>query len=335
MFGNHFYYRTLRRNVIAFGNLFNNIQLVRYAKDTFNEINRITVPLSYANKEDFIKRLYDNPDLHKPVQIVLPRISINITDISYDATRKISTFSSNFSRNTTNNSLVNQQYVGVPYDITFELSIYVRNVEDGTQIVEQILPYFTPDYTLAMNFVDQMNISKDIPIILQSIEQNIQSDGIAETTTRTIIWTLTFKMKSFFFGPTNSGKLIRNVIVGSSNSSSFVEFPGSTLYINTGAGIGNYQLQEIVYQGRNLPEATAIGTVTGWAQTTNKIIVTMQDGRFVSNVNVIGALSAASRLTLNVSPITTPSVTINTIPNPTSANLNQDFGFTETITEHG
>ena len=201
----HFYYRTIRRNVIAMGNLFKHIQLVRYSKDTFNEIDRIIVPLTYAGKENFITRLYQNLDLKKPVQVLLPRMSFYMTDISYDPSRKISSYLSSFNKVST--TTVNQQYSGVPYDLTFELVIYVRNVEDGTQIVEQILPYFNPDHTLSMTFVDSMNLTRDVPIILENVKYDNDYAGPAEETTRIVTWTLTFKMKTYFFGPVNTGKL--------------------------------------------------------------------------------------------------------------------------------
>ena len=188
--GQHFYYRTIRRNVIAMGTLFKNIQLVRYSKDTYDEIDRLNVPLTYAGKENFISKLYGDPDLKKHIQILLPRMSFEMTNIEYDPSRKLSSFLNSF--NKIDGNSVSRQYSGVPYNLEFELNIYVRNVEDGTQIVEQILPYFNPDYTLSMSFVDDMNITRDIPIILEDVKYDNSYQGPADTTVRVLIWTLIF-----------------------------------------------------------------------------------------------------------------------------------------------
>jgi T4-like virus Myoviridae tail sheath stabiliser len=327
--GQYFYYRTIRRNVIAFGTLFKHIQLVKYAYDTFNEISRVTVPLSYAPKENFLVRIEQNYDLHKPTQINLPRMSFLMTSIEYDKSRKLSSFNSSFTKQS--QSAVNQQYSGVPYDIGFELNIYARNVEDGTQIVEQILPYFNPDYTLSMNFVDTMDITRDVPIILENIEYAQNYEGPAETTVRTLVWTLTFKMKTYFFGPINTGSLIRDVNVNNIE----VTPMGSNLTINLTPGLGDYKIGDIVYQGSSLPIANVTATVTGWSNTNNILTVTNVNGVFSFSSNVVSVQSKTSRSVSNILFQDQLLQHIEVTPRPPSANLGDDFGFTTTITEYG
>jgi len=215
MFNNvHFYHRTIRRCVVAFGNLFNQITLVKYAKGSFQEFERITVPISYSGNENFAQRLLGNPDLPAAVQIKLPRMSFEIAGISYDPSRKLSSFNEECA------TVNNVRYTvpsPTPYNIQFELNIYVRNMEDGTQIVEQILPYFNPDYTLAMTYVDEMNLVKNTPIILDDISHTNGFEGDRETV-RYVNWRLTFTMKTYMYGPVSGPRdLIRHVTANTYN----------------------------------------------------------------------------------------------------------------------
>lgn len=204
----HFYHRTIRRCVVAFGNLFNQITLVKYAKGTFDEIERITVPISYSANENYAQRILGNPDIPTAVQIKLPRMSFEMIGLSYDPSRKLSSLEEEC-------ATVNGEKVTVPspspYNIQFELNIYVRNIEDGTQIIEQILPYFNPDYTLAMKYIDEMNLVKNTPIILDEITNTNGFEGDNETV-RYVNWRLTFTMKTYLYGPVSSGRsIIRQV----------------------------------------------------------------------------------------------------------------------------
>lgn len=325
---NHFYYRTIRRNVIAFGNIFKDIQMVAYDATTQAEVTRINVPLTYAGKEDFLTRLLGNPDLHKPTQINLPRMSFEFTNIEYDPSRKLSSFLSSFSKVGGNNSEVYQQYSGVPYNIDFELNIYIRNVEDGTQIVEQILPFFNPDYTVSMSFVDQMDVTKEVPIILQDIKYDPNYQG-SEGTTRILTWTLTFKMKTYFFGPINTGNIIRKSVT---NTFVYDDTLDTIFKLNMQQGFGDYKIGEIVYQGKNLPDANMTASVISWDTASGLLVLSKKQGEFSNIANVIGTSSNASHQIINYSPPAALLDSISLTPNPSSANLGDDFGFIETST---
>ena len=334
MLGNNpFYYRTIRNMVVAFGTIFKDITLIRYAKNTFDEIDRLNVPLKYAGKEDFLTRLAENFDLHKPTQINLPVMTFEMTNIEYDATRKLSSFLS--SSNQISGSLNNasQQYQGVPYNVEFELNIYVRNVEDGTQIVEQILPFFNPDYTLSMMFVEDMGINREIPIILENVKYENKYEGQAETTVRTLVWTLTFKMKSYFFGPISTTPLIRSanttVSVTTGNSS------GNLIDILTlSPGFGSYTLNEIVYQGDNIATASITAIVTDWNSSSNVLTVSNVQGTWKPSANVIGSISNASCALISFAPESSLASSIYVTPVPSDASLGQDFGFSTSITNY-
>ena len=205
MLNNPFYYnRTIRKVVVAFGTLFNDIQVQRYAGNTPKEIFK--VPLSYGSKEKYMTRLASDPNLTKSVATVVPRISFELTGMSYDSSRKQITTLRNFSANTSTS--LNAQYVPVPYDFNFSMSVYVRNTEDGTQILEQILPFFTPDFTVTVDFMSTMDQKYDLPIILNSVNTITDYEGDMMTT-RLITWDLDFTAKGYIWPILKTGKIIR------------------------------------------------------------------------------------------------------------------------------
>jgi len=207
MLGNeHFYNRTIRKMVIAMGTVLNDIELVRYTKDGTTAKERFKVPLSYGAKEKYYTRLTTDPDLVRSLNVVVPRISFELTGMNYDSSRKMVSTMRNSAVNTNTSSY--SQYVPVPYDFNFSASIYVRNTDDGTQIVEQIVPFFTPDFTVTANLIPQLGLKYDIPIILNSVSNQVDYEGDF-TTTRLIIWNLEFTLKGHLFPPVKSSKIIR------------------------------------------------------------------------------------------------------------------------------
>ena len=214
MFGQHFYHKQIRKTVIAFGTIFNNINIKR-TDSSGNPIQTIRVPLSYAPKEKFIARLDQNSDLtgdDSSVAITLPRMSFDISGYSYDATRKLNK-NQKFAvaKNTSGDTKrTNTQFSPVPYDVSFDLNIYTATSDDGLQIVEQILPYFQPDYTVTM-IMDRsyMDTKRDIPFILESVDYEDRYTG-ALTDRRRIIYTIKFTAKIYLYGPITTSAIIRN-----------------------------------------------------------------------------------------------------------------------------
>ena len=323
--GNSYYHRIIRKNVIAFGTIFNDLTLIRYQKNSSTEIERFKVPLSYAGKETYITKLLGDPDLQKNIQVLLPRMSFEITGIQYDSNRKLSSFNQIF--NTTSLTQLDRVRGGVPYNIEFELNIYARNVEDGTQIVEQILPYFAPDYTVSINYIDNLETKKDVPIILNNVRYSNEYEGGAGTV-RYINWTLSFTMKTYFYGPVTSSKIIRTAIANTfyaPESSAIREFEIAT------SGNGTFKIGETVYQGINLPKATARGVLT--EKVNNIITVATTTGLFKENEKVYGESTGAAYELTNIIDRPLQLVLQNVQPNPNTANASDDFGFSETITE--
>lgn len=163
----YFYYQLTRKYVVVFGNMFNNITIVRKDKETKAELERVKVPIMYGPKEKYVVRLEQDPDLQKEVAIVLPRMSYEMTGMIYDAARKQNSLLRQAKGNTS--TRVASQYMGVPYNFEFELSIYSKNIDDANHILEQIVPYFNPDYTVTINPIPELGFLKDIPIILNTV----------------------------------------------------------------------------------------------------------------------------------------------------------------------
>jgi len=193
----YFYHRSIRKLVVAFGSIFNDIEIVRFT-DTGKLKERFKVILSYGHKEKYIRRINSDPDLNKSIATIVPRIAFTLEDIRYDISRKQISSTLSFYPSSTSTTGVASQYAPVPYNFDFTVSIYARNIEDGSQILEQILPFFTPDYTLPVKFIDALDRYYDVPVILNDVRQNFDYDGEFENL-RLLIWDLTFTAKSFIW----------------------------------------------------------------------------------------------------------------------------------------
>jgi hypothetical protein len=195
----YFYHEILRKTVISFGTLFNNIS-IKHNNDSNNTVSVIKVPLAYGPTQKFLARLNQSPDLNKPVQITLPRMSFEFTGLTYDSTRKSTTTQTFTAKSVTDGKDVKKVYLPVPYNMQFELSIMSKLNDDALQIVEQILPYFQPAYTLSVDLLDTINEKRDIPVILENITMQDDYEGDF-TTRRVLIYTLRFTAKTYLFGP--------------------------------------------------------------------------------------------------------------------------------------
>jgi len=187
MFGEHFYHKQIRNTVIAFGTIFNNIHIKRL-DSSGNPLQNIKIPLSYSPKEKFIARLDQQTSLtgsDSKVAITLPRMAFDITGYAYDPTRKLNK-NQRLGVVTTNadTTKLNAQYSPVPYDVNIELNVFTANSDDGLQIIEQILPYFQPDYTVTMIESTTMDTKRDIPFVLESVNYEDSYAGDLTTTRR-------------------------------------------------------------------------------------------------------------------------------------------------------
>tara|TARA_R110000796_G_scaffold249115_1_gene376570 strand:- start:5016 stop:5813 length:798 start_codon:yes stop_codon:yes gene_type:complete len=206
MFGQHFYNQSTRRYVAVFGTLFNDIQIGR-KNNAGVELKRMTVPINYAPMQKLLARLDQDPNLDAPA-MTLPRMSFEITGMTYNPQRKLPSLTRQSKSISDNDSQLTTLYTPAPYDLDFQLNIMTKYTEDGTKILEQILPYFKPDVTVSVKMIDSMDFYVDIPVVLNSVstEDTYENDFQSR---RVLTWTLNFSMKAFYFGPTANKRLIK------------------------------------------------------------------------------------------------------------------------------
>ena len=329
MLGNSpFYHHLTRKAVVLFGRLFDDITLVRKNDQTGEETNRFLVPIIYSPKEKMVTRIFSDPDLLRQVQTILPRMGFEITGISYDATRKQNSLLKAARSNTTTH--VTASYMGVPYDINFQLNIYTRNIDDGTQIVEQILPFFNPDFTVTTSMIPDIGALKDIPIILNNVSNDIQYEGDFDSV-RYVNWTLNFTMKMYYYGPISYPKIIRTVYTNIWQDPSIQT--GYITRINTSNANGVFKINDTVFQGTNYHTATATGIVVNYNSTLNQLVLGAVQGNFKVN-NKIHAVSTNGVCTLQsfyAKPLKYAEIIIK--PNPIDAQPTDDYGYTTSIIE--
>jgi hypothetical protein len=212
MFGTYFYNKNIRNVVILFGTVFNDI-IVRRVTSAGATQEEFRVPIAYGPSEKFLVRLREATDISKgKVGLTLPRMSFEFTSIVYDPARKLQTTKRYKKVKSGDNTKLTTIYNPVPYNFDFTLSVMVKNSDDGTQILEQILPYFTPEYQVTLNEMSTMGIKRDIPIVFTglSTEDSYEGDFL---TRRALIHTLTFTVQAFLYGPTSDVGVIREVDV--------------------------------------------------------------------------------------------------------------------------
>ena len=213
MLGQQFYHETVRNVIVAFGTMFNNINIVR--KDNNGTITQsMKVPLAYGPKQKWLTRLDADPSLASAVAITLPRLGFEIGSLSYDSTRKLNRVQKfkKVKSSSSNANKLDTQFMPVPYNMDITLYAMAKNSDDALQIVEQILPFFQPDYTLTLNDMADMGIKRDVPIILNDVgyEDNYQGDFESR---RAIIYTMGFTTKFYLYGPVTSSSVIKTVQV--------------------------------------------------------------------------------------------------------------------------
>ena len=325
MLGNaNFYNRTIRKIVVAFGTVFNDIYVVRYTKDGLTAKETFKVPLNWGAKEKYLTRLTSDPTLTKSIATTVPRISFEMTGMSYDSSRKLPTTVRNFSAN--NATTVNAQYVPVPYNFDFSLSIYVRNTEDGTQILEQILPFFTPDFSVTVDFIPLMDPKYDMPIILNSVSNETTYEGDMMET-RMIIWNLEFTAKSHIWPPVKTGKIITTA-----NTNLYIQ-PNSLLeqqvFVDFANGVGRFSDSETI----RVTDKDVYGTVSYFSNVNNGILIVESLNDYLAVGDVVrGDFTGATYTIKTADKTPLKSTTITTRPKPLNAEPDDEFGFSETVT---
>ena len=323
----HFYHQLTRKAVILFGRLFDDISIIRKNDQTGAETQRFLVPIIYAPKEKMVTRIFSDPDLTRQLQAILPRMSFEITGINYDASRKQNSLLK--TNQTSTSTTASTAYMGVPYDLIFELNVYARHIDDGTHIVEQIMPFFNPDFTVTAKMVPDLGFYKDVPVILNSITNNIQYEGNYDSV-RYVYWTLTFTMKLHYYGPVSTSKIIRSVYSNIYNDNNM---GGYITKLNTTNANGVFKVDDLVFQGNNYRTANAYGIVIDYSSDLNKLVLGATQGTFKVNnyIHAVSTNAVAQIESFDTSII--KMVEINVQPDPITAQPGDDYGYDINITE--
>ena len=231
-----FYHGTTRNLVIAFCGLFSNIFLrTRDAVGVTRKI--VNVPISFLSKEKFLVRLMQDPGLNEDTMLVLPRLSAELTGITYDSSRQLNKMQKVVAATPTR---AVYYYTPVPYVVSFNLYTYTKTVEDNLQIMEQILPFFAPDMNLSIKMLEEPELIQDIPMMLNSVSTDDQFDGSFETT-RTIISTYSFSMKAYYYGPILNSIDLENHFDSSANAQVIKQ-----VNVSVGNTVGNVKYTAVI-----------------------------------------------------------------------------------------
>lgn len=324
----HFYHKLLRKYVILFGNVFNELDLVTYNSAGTIELERQKVPIVYGARQKYLARLTDT-DLDKATQISTPMMAFEINNLTYDTTRQHQPLLRMPKANTS--SAFDASYVGVPYDLGFVLSIFGKDHAEVHQIVEQILPMFpSQEKTITVDLIPEIGFEKDLTLMLEGVDSNVDYEGDFDSP-RVIVWELTFRMRVDFWGPVSPVKVIRTVFANTFIDPALQR--GHIVQVNLDNGNnGSYKLEDTVYQG-SINNATAAGYVVKFNKANNWLRVGGVQGSFQTN-STIRAVSTNASYNL-ASFDTTPRkvMSIKVEPDPLTANADDPYGYTITTTE--
>jgi hypothetical protein len=247
----YFYNEIFRSVIIGFGSLFNGIQIKH--KDTNDDTTSvIKVPLAYGPTQKFLARLKQNPDLNAPVQMTLPRMSFEFTNLKYDSSRK-STQTQQMVITSADGTEEKKSYLPVPYNMTITLSVYTKLNDDMLQIVEQIVPYFQPGYTLPIKFLGNFQEVQNVPVILDNIDMSDEYEGNFDTR-RALVYTFTFTAKTFVYGPLRdvSSDIIKKVTIGYIAGERSSNYERDVTYQVTPRAIKDYDGVVVTLLGENV-----------------------------------------------------------------------------------
>jgi hypothetical protein len=335
MLGTYYYHEIIRKTIISFGTIFNQIH-IRHKDESGNSISDMRVPLAYGPAQKFLARLRQQSELNKPIQITLPRMSFEMVSISYDPTRKTSitqTFKA------CDNGTVKKVFMPVPYNIGFELSILCKLNDDALQIVEQILPYFQPAFNITIDLVDAIGEKRDIPITLDSI--NFQDDYEGDfSTRRALIYTLQFTAKTYMFGPIaeSSEGLIKKVQVDLFSNTDVRNARREMRYVVTPQAKQDYNNDNSAYLNDDVNSASLILQVSNTSSfSVNDRIIVGSEIMLVTGIVDADTLNVQRGYnnTNSASHLTGAIVNRLTAVDDALVEADDDFGFNESWTYLG
>lgn len=336
MLSNYFYHEILRKTIVSFGTLFNDIK-IKHKDNAGDDFSILTVPIAYGPVQKFLARIEQVPDLKKRVAITLPRMSFEMTGIQYDPARKSSTMQTFKTFDRTNNELT-QAFMPVPYNVNFKLSIMSKLNEDALQIVEQILPYFQPHLNLTVDLISSIGEKRDIPMILERISMDDQYEGDF-TTRRILIYTLEFTAKTYLFGPLGNGNdsLIKQVQVDYYTNMNRVNASRQLRYVAEPRALKDYNGDEITVIGEDiLEDVTEFNVSDATALVVNSYIQIGEESMYIRKITGNTLLvNRGQDNTIITSHTSGTAVNVINDADDELIELDDDFGFSEYRYEYG
>ena len=255
MLGSYSYNEVIRKTIISFGTLFNNLY-IKHQDENDVDTSLIKVPIAYGPVQKFLARLEQKPDLRKRVAITLPRMSFEMTSLQYDPGRKVSTVQT---FKAVKDNKQTKVYMPVPYNIGIQLSIMGKYNDDMLQIVEQILPYFQPHFNLTINLVSAIGEKRDVPVTLESIQMSDEYEGSYDSR-RILIYTLNFTAKTYIFGPVadSTDKLIKKVQVDYYTNTNIKNSSRELRYVATPRALKDYDNDQSAILAEDIDETSTI-----------------------------------------------------------------------------
>jgi hypothetical protein len=336
MLTDHYYHRIIRKVTTVFGTLFKNIYVKHYDKYGV-EITRQKVPLEFSAKEKFFNLLHSDPSANMDVARSYPRIAFNFEGIVPDFERKLNNNHKNATYSIKNGQpSIRYQATPVPYVFHYTVAIAARSTEDGAQIIEQILPYFTPTYSIKMNVIPEIDEEIDLMITLQSVNYSLDYEGDFEST-RNIEWTLDFTVKGAFYGPiTEIGPIKRAETSLKVNWFSI----GDILEVQTHNVTRNFRDDEVIYQGNTYNDATAKGRYIRTYSSNNvantaSLEIQLLEGKFKANTEIVGSVSKTRQFLYSIDNYEATTEKVIVAVDPPTANVD-DYGYSISIVNmHG
>ena len=333
MLGQYYYHSIIRKTLVSFGTLFNQIY-IRHQDANDGTVGEMKVPLAYGPAQKFLARLEQNPDLTRATQITLPRMSFEMNRISYDSSRKVSvtqTFKA-----VDDDNRVKKVFMPVPYNIGFELNIMCKLNDDALQIIEQILPYFQPSFNVTVELVDSIGEKRDIPIVLDSMDFTDDYEG-DYTTRRALIYTLQFTAKSYLFGPIaeSTDGLIRKVQVDYYGSTDTVRAKREMRYVATPRARKDYD-NDATVSGSVITENVSVDETlinvndTSTFSTGTRIIIDSEIMKISKKTSNQITVKRAYSSTIAAEHITGTKISVLSTADDVLIAPGDDFGFNET-----
>ena len=337
MISNYFYHEILRKTIVAFGTLFNDIK-IKHKDSAGDDFSIITVPIAYGPIQKFLARIEQVPDLKRRVAITLPRMSFEMTGISYDPSRKSSTMQTFKALDSDNNNEITKAFLPVPYNVNIRLSIMSKLNEDALQIVEQILPYFQPHLNLTVDLASSIGEKRDIPMILERIGIDDQYEGDF-TTRRILIYTLDFTAKTYLFGPTGNGNeaLIKQVQVDYYSNTNRTNSSRQLRYVVEPRALRDYNNDEITVISEDVSTDITEFTVSDATSLVEKSYIQINDeSMYIRKIN--GNTLTVNRSqdgTIASSHASGTAVNVINSVDDDLIDLDDDFGFSEYRYDYG